>query len=120
MCGLLVESKSQGEKMDIVLGIGMNRYPVQDVVESMGWEELFSESIEELLPVIHASISSLFEIHNRIPDFSHETIMRTVYASMRCTLCETNIDAFGLDSHGGLLTKKNSILTTEELEWVWH
>ena len=119
MCGVLVESKSQGEKMDIVLGIGMNRYPVQDFDESMGWDELFSESIEELLPVIHASISSLLEIHNRIPDFSHETIMHTVYASMRCTLCETSFDAFGLDSHGGLLTKKNSILTTEELEWVW-
>ncbi len=119
LCGVLVEGKTQGDDVQIVLGIGMNRTSAPELEESIGWKELFSESLEEVLPVIHASVASLLEVHAMIGHCDTDEILSSIYASMRMTLSEGLPCAFGLDGEGGLWTEGGVVRTTRELQWKW-
>ena len=119
LCGVLVEGKTQGDDVQIVLGIGMNRTSAPELEESIGWKELFSESLEEVLPVIHASVASLLEVHALIGHCDTDEILSSIYASMRMTLSEWLPCAFGLDGGGGLWTEGGAVRTTRELQWKW-
>jgi len=119
LCGVLVEGRTQGDEVKIVLGIGLNRYSVDQVEESLGWDELIEESTEELLPVIHASVASLLEYHPFIGNADLDASLSPIYASMRRSLSEIQNQAFGLDSKGGLLTSNGVIYSTGEFEWRW-
>ena len=119
LCGVLVEGRTQGDDVQIVLGIGINRTVVSELAESIGWDELFSESLEEILPVIHASVASLLEVHARIGHCETDEILSSIYASMRMTLSEGLPCAFGLDGKGGLWTDGGVVRTTEEIQWRW-
>ena len=106
--------------MQIVLGIGMNRASITELQESIGWDELFSESIEELVPVIHASVASVLEVHPLIDDYDRECVLRSIFASMRMTFSEGVPQAYGLDDSGGLRTHEGIVRTTGQIEWKWN
>ena len=120
MCGILVEGRTQGDEMQIVLGIGMNRMSISELSESIGWSELFSESVDELIPVIHASVASVLEVHSMIDDFDRECVLRSVFSSMRMTFSEGLPHSYGLDDSGGLRTHKGIVRTTGQIQWKWN
>jgi len=119
LCGVLVEGRTQGDNVQLVLGIGMNRKPIANLDQTAGWGTLTPYSFEELLPIIHASISSLLEVHPLVAELSKEDVLNTIYAAMRCGLSEGRPTAYGLDDNGGLRTKKGLVTSTNEIDWYW-
>jgi len=119
LCGILVEGRTQGDDAQIVLGIGMNRVSVAELAESIGWNELFPESIYELIPVIHASVASMLEIHPMIDDYDVDCVLSSIFTSMRMTLSEGFPTSYGLDDIGGLQTNEGVVRTTGEIQWNW-
>ncbi|MDP6844864.1 MAG: 50S ribosomal protein L11 methyltransferase [Candidatus Thalassarchaeaceae archaeon] len=119
LCGILVEGRTQGDDVQIVLGVGINRKSVPQLIDSIGWDSLFPNTFEELLPVIHASVASVLEVHPMVRDTSIEHILNSLYSTMRCTLAEGRNLAFGLDDKGGLLTDSGIIRSTGEMRWEW-
>ena len=119
LCGVLVEGRTQGDDVQIVLGIGMNKISSSELPESIGWGELFSESIEELIPVIHASVASVLEVHPLIDDYDRECVLSSIFSSMRMTLSEGVPQAYGLDDSGGLRTHEEIVRTTGQIQWKW-
>jgi methylase of polypeptide subunit release factors len=119
LCGILVEGRTKGEDIQIVLGIGMNRNTVPQLEDSIGWDVLFPNSFEEIWPIIHASVASVLEIHPMVPNTDIENVFRSLYSSMRCTLNEGRPAAFGLDYKGGLRTETGIIRSTGDIQWKW-
>ena len=119
LCGVLVEGRTQGDDVQIVLGIGINKQPTPELDSSVGWSSLFDIGFEELLPVIHASVASVLEKHMLIPDCDKADLLGSVYATMRFTLCEGKPKAFGLDENAGLRTPASIVRTTGEIQWIW-
>jgi len=119
LCGILVEGRTKGEDIQIVLGVGMNRNAVPQLEDSIGWDVLFPNSFEEIWPIIHASVASVLEIHPMVPNTDIENVFRSLYSSMRCTLNEGHPAVFGLDYKGGLRTEKGIIRSTSEIQWKW-
>jgi len=119
LCGILIEGLTQGDDVRIVLGIGINRTRVIDFEKSIGWDQFFEGSFEEIQPIVHASIASALEIHPLIPDVSNDDVLRSMYSVMRNTLSEGMPEAFGLDPKGGLITSNRVIYSTGEIEWIW-
>jgi len=120
MCGVLVEGRTQGDDVRIILGVGLNRTSVSEFADSIGWDQIFSGDVEEILPLLHASIASSLEIHPLVPDVQEVDVLNSIYATMRCTLSEGEPVAFGLDGKGGLQTHNDIIRSTGEIEWKWH
>ena len=119
LCGILVEGKTQGENLQIVLGIGMNRIPIADQVQTAGWISLTPHSFEELKPIIHASVASLLENHSLIAELSKENILNTIYSAMRRGFSEGLPVAFGLDENGHLRTQNGLVKSSNEIDWTW-
>jgi biotin-(acetyl-CoA carboxylase) ligase len=119
LCGILVEGRTQGDDVQIILGIGLNKTAIPELTESIGWDELFSESIEDLIPVIHASVASLLEVHAMIDDYDAVCVMSSIFTSMRMTLSEGVPLSYGLDDSGGLQTHRGVVRTTGEIQWTW-
>ena len=119
LCGVLVEGRTQGDDVRIILGIGINRTSVEEFADSIGWDQISPGSFEELLPIMHASIASALETHPLIPDVPGDDVLNSIYTSMRWTLSEGFPRAFGLDSKGGLRTQAGMIRSTDEIEWNW-
>ena len=119
LCGVLAEGRTQGEDMQIVLGIGINKTSVLELSESIGWNDLFSVSIDELIPVIHASVASLLEVHPMISDYDADSVLSSIFSSMRMTLSEGGPPAYGLDHLGGLRTHEGIVRTTGQIQWSW-
>ena len=117
--GILVEGRTQGDDVQIVLGVGINKEPTSELDLSIGWESLFEIEFDEFFPVIHASVASLLEKHELIPDCKKSDILNSVYSTMRMTLSEGRNLAFGLDEKGGLRAPESTIRTTGEFQWVW-
>ena len=119
LCGVLVEGRTQGDDVQIVLGIGINKKPTPVLDHSMGWESLFNLEFEDLFPVIHASVASLLENHPLLADCGHADVLNSVYATMRFTISEGKPLAFGLDETGGLRTPNGVVDSTGEIQWNW-
>ena len=119
LCGILVEGKTQGDNVQLVLGIGMNRKPIVDLDKTAGWAALTPYSLEELLPIIHASISSLLEVHPLIAELNKEDVLNTIYAAMRCGFSEGTPVAYGLGDNGGLRTENGLVMSTHDIDWSW-
>jgi hypothetical protein len=114
-----VEGRTQGDDVQIVLGIGINKKPTPVLDHSMGWESLFNLEFEDLFPVIHASVASLLENHPLLADCGHADVLNSVYATMRFTISEGKPLAFGLDETGGLRTPNGVVDSTGEIQWNW-
>ena len=97
----------------------MNRKPIANLDQTAGWTTLTPYSLEELLPVIHASISSLLEVHPWVAELNKEDVLNTIYAAMRCGLSEGRPPAYGLGDNGGLRTKNGLVTSTNEIDWSW-
>ena len=108
LCGVLVEGRTQGDDVQIVLGIGINKKPTPVLDDSMGWESLFDLEFEDIFPVIHASVASLLEHHPLLADCEHADVLNSVYSTMRFAISEGKPSVFGLDDKGGLLPEKFS------------
>ena len=119
LCGVLVEGRTQGDDVQIVLGIGINKKPTPALDYSMGWESLFGFEYEDIFPVIHASVASLLETHPLLPDCDYSDVLNSVYATMRFTISEGKPSVFGLDDKGGLRTPSGVVESTGEIEWSW-
>jgi len=119
LCGILVEGRTQGDDVQIVLGVGLNRKSVPQLIDSIGWDSLFPSTAEELLPMIHASVASVLEVHPMVVDSDVENLFNSLYSTMRCTLAEGHPRAFGLDDKGGLQTDSGIIRSTSEIQWEW-
>lgn len=119
LCGVLVEGRTQGDDVQVVLGIGINRKSVPQLIESVGWNKLFPHTFEEIFPIIHASVASLLEVHPMVADSDEGCVFNTIYAMMRLTLAESRTQAFGLDSKGGLHTHAGIVRSTGEIQWEW-
>ena len=119
LCGVLVEGRTQGDDVRIVLGVGINKQPTPMLDHSMGWESLFNLEFEDVFPVIHASVASLLENHPLLPDCEHADVLNSVYTMMRFTISEGDPLAFGLDETGGLRTPSGVVESTDEIQWNW-
>ena len=119
LCGVIAESRSQGENMQIVLGIGINRFHTPSVEHSIGWDEFSNHNVDEMIPIIHASIASLFEDHPLVPAMQEEDVLSIAFCAMRMTFGEAAPQAFGLDSKGGLMLKEKTVHHTDEIVWKW-
>tara|TARA_B110000438_G_scaffold259984_1_gene269750 strand:- start:3173 stop:4582 length:1410 start_codon:yes stop_codon:yes gene_type:complete len=119
LCGVLVDGKTQGEAVQVVLGIGINRKPVPQLIEAIGWDKLFPHTYEEIFPIIHASVASLLEVHPMVADSDESDVFNTIYTMMRFTLAESKTQAFGLDPKGGLHTGAGIVRSTGEIQWDW-
>ena len=119
LCGVLVEGRTQGDDVRVALGIGINRFSVSELAESIGWDELFSNPVEELIPVLNASVASLLEVHDMIEDYNAENVLGSIFTSMRMTYSEGIPQSYGLDDLGGLQTHEGVVRTTGEIEWTW-
>ena len=119
LSGVIAESRSQGENMQIVLGIGINRFHVPSVKHSIGWDQFSNHTVDEMIPIIHASIASLFENHPLVPPIDVDDVRSIAFCAMRMTFDEAMPQAFGLDSKGGLILKDKVVYHTDEIEWGW-
>ncbi len=119
LCGVIAESRSQGENMQIVLGIGINRFHTPSVEQSIGWDEFSNHTVDEMIPIIHASVASLFEEHPLVPAMQEEDVLSIAFCAMRMTFGEAAPQAFGLDPKGGLMLKEKTVRYTDEIVWKW-
>ncbi|MEE2748225.1 MAG: 50S ribosomal protein L11 methyltransferase [Candidatus Thermoplasmatota archaeon] len=119
LCGILIEGRTRGDDVRIVLGIGINRYDVEKFEKSIGWDRLYPGDFDDIQPIIHASIASLLEVHPMVDDVSYNDILNSIYSVMRCTCSEGVPRAFGLDENGGLKTTQGVVRSTGEIEWEW-
>jgi len=120
MCGVLVEGRTQGDVVQIVLGVGINKKPTSLLDCTMGWASLFDLEFVDLFPVIHASVASLLENHPLLPDCNHEDVLNSVYATMRFTISEGAPLVFGLNEIGELRTPGGIVESTGEIQWNWN
>ena len=119
LCGILVQGRSKGQENRVALGIGLNQTSVPEISDSVGWSVLFEEDVENLIPVLHASVASILELHPLIKSPKKEEILATVFVSMRLTFCEGIPRAFGIDAVGGLFGTNQVHQMDDEWEWKW-
>ncbi len=120
MCGILVQGRTKGRQNSIALGIGLNREPIPGIDQTIGWNQLIDTGIEELIPVIHASIASTLEVHPMVNELPPHEILSSFFAGMRMTLCEGGPESFGIASDGRLLGINQTTELNEEWRWVWN
>ena len=120
LSGVIAESRSQGEKIQITMGIGINRSPTPSIKDSAGWDLFSSHSIGDLVPIIHASVASIFEEHPMLQPLAEDDLRSVAFSSMRLTFCEASPQAFGLDSTGGLVLKDRVVHQTGDVVWSWN
>ena len=120
MCGILVQGRTKGRQSTVALGIGLNREPITGIDKTMGWNELVDIEVEELIPVIHASIASTLEVHPMVNELPTHEILSSFFAGMRMTLCEGEPESFGIASDGRLLGINGTTELNEEWRWVWN
>ena len=106
--------------MQIALGIGINRHHTPAIEDSVGWDLFSSDSVEDLVPIIHASIASIFEEHPMIEPLAEDELRAIAFSTMRMTFCEASPQAFGLDSRGGLILKDQIVHHTDDVVWIWN
>ena len=119
MCGVLVQGQTKGEDTCVALGIGLNQVHVPEVKHSIGWADLLDADLEEIIPVIHASVASTLECHPLIRELPSKDILNTVFAGMRMTFCEGNPQSFGLDTEGGLFGVDRIQRSNDGWSWNW-
>ncbi len=77
---------------------------------------------ELLFPILHASMSSIFEMHPLVRDSKFEDILSTHYNLMRESYYygkSSGLDALGLNQKGHLLTRGGVIESPSDLAWHW-
>ncbi len=119
MCGILVQGRTKGDRTCVALGIGLNRCSVKGAADSIGWEEFVDLSLEEMIPVLHASISSTLECHPLVKELQSEEIIAPIFTAMRMTLCEGKPESFGITSDGDLYGVNQIRTMNEEWSWNW-
>ena len=119
ICGILTQGRTKGDETRVALGIGLNQIEVPDVEHSIGWDTLFEADLDDLIPVLHASIASTLEIHELIKPISFDTVLSSVFAAMRMTFCEGEPTSFGIDTKGGLYGKNQTVRVSENWSWIW-
>ena len=119
LCGILAQSLSKGQENRIALGIGLNRTSISEISNSIGWEVLFEQDVDGLIPVLHASVASILEFHPLIKPVEIDEIHSALFAAMRLGFCEGTPRSFGLDSAGGLLGINEVHQMSDDWEWKW-
>lgn len=82
MAGVLAEGRTQGRRVEVVLGIGLNRIGPATDVPTAGWSQLFDAEVAEVSTWLHASIASVLEIHPLVLDTPRDVI--AAQASSSC------------------------------------
>lgn len=124
--GILAESRSKGEDVKVAIGIGLNRYGPASEAPTAGWNEipgLETLSHDDFAPVLHASMSSLFENHKLVRDITDKVVLRTHFTSMRDSYYlgkAAGTESIGLTQNGHLLTRDGVIERTVNLDWSWN
>lgn len=122
ICGILAEGRTQGQDVRVVLGIGLNATGPGTNLLTAGWNDLVSIDVEQLTPILHASIASLLEVHPLVESIDRSEILATTHAAMRLTFMEGRARgerALGLDEEGRLLLPSGPIDSTEQVDWAW-
>jgi biotin-(acetyl-CoA carboxylase) ligase len=122
ICGILAEGRTQGQDVRVVLGIGLNATGPDTNLLTAGWNDLVSIDVEQLTPILHASIASLLEEHPMVEAIDRSEILATTHAAMRLTFMEGRARgerALGLDNEGRLLLPSGPIDSTEQVDWAW-
>ncbi len=123
--GILVESRSKGDGTELAIGIGLNRFTPDSKLDAAGWSDmpnLEEITMEGLYPVLHASMSSMFENHPLLLDIDKQCILQSHYALMLESYYLGNMagkGVLGLNEKGHLLTQNQIIDSTSELNWCW-
>ena len=97
----------------------MNRTSISEIGHSIGWEVLFEQDVEGLIPVLHASVASILEFHPLIKPVEKDEIHSALFAAMRLGFCEGTPRSFGFDSAGGLLGINEVHQMSDDWEWKW-
>lgn len=120
LCGILAQGRTKGDETRVALGIGLNQIEVSDIEDSIGWETLFKAELDDLIPVLHASIASTLEVHDLIKSLPSDTVLSSIFAAMRMTLCEGDPALFGIDAKGGVYGINQTVQMNENWGWNWH
>ena len=120
LCGILAQGRTQGDQTYIALGIGLNQTAVAEVEDSIGWNEMFGAELDELIPILHASIASTLEIHELVKSIPKDDVHRIVFSAMRMTFCEGEPRSFGIDVSGGLLGVDQITRFNGDWNWNWN
>ena len=78
LCGVLVEGRTQGDDVQIVLGIGINKKPSPALDYSMGWESLFHLEFEDIFPVTVGEIALSYDTGDTIEEFDVEFAVNNI------------------------------------------
>ncbi|MBN17781.1 MAG: hypothetical protein CMB37_06460 [Euryarchaeota archaeon] len=119
MAGTLVEGKTQGEDVRVVIGIGFNKIPPNGKCFE-GWNSITDIHSDLMAIILNASIASIIEEQPKLPPIEIERIYSVAYSAMRCSLCETRSLFYGLSSKGNIISDTGIIdTTTGGRRWEW-
>lgn len=89
-CGILVESRTSGKNMSVVLGIGINLSGTESIGREfdIGFLQSFTKMIkfEDIQNTIDASIASFFEQKDMIPNISLEDLLQLVNTEVETSI----------------------------------
>jgi len=121
MAGVLIEGRTQGEDVRVVLGIGFNKTPPPGREFTIGWDSLIDIETEIMEVIMNASIASVTEEHPKLPPINLKRIFSVAYSAMRCGLSETRSIFYGLSDNGCIYSDRGVIdSTTGVHRWEWN
>jgi len=127
ICGILVEGKTKAGNTRIAIGIGINSIGPNIGVNTAGWRDipgLQNVKLERISEVLHASMSSVFEIHPLLENTAFDCILEGQYNALIPSFNaggNQNIGAIiGISKNGHLLTVNGEINSLDELDWHWN
>jgi biotin-(acetyl-CoA carboxylase) ligase len=94
VCGILVESRTSGKNMSVVLGIGINLSGTESIGREfeIGFLQSFTKMIkfEDIQNTIDASIASFFEQKDMIPNIPLEDLLQLVNIEVETSISHLN------------------------------
>ncbi len=124
LSGILVEGRTSGEIISVVLGIGINMKPTTDSVdfEIASLDEIIDINHHELDKLLHSNIASLLEKGDTLPPVNFNEIRNEVIYHMKKLgkpiYRQEKYDSFGLNDFGELILGENIVDDGEDVEWV--
>lgn len=125
LCGVLVEGKSSQNSSKVVLGIGINLYASDKVIdgrEISTLDEIGKLDFELLDRRLNSELSSLIEERNDIPPVNFDSIRAEILSHMkslgRPRYGEVVYNDFDLNERGELVLGHNVIDDGEDVSWA--
>ena len=122
--GILVEGRTSGEIISVVLGIGINMKSTTEIedFDIASLDEIVDMNHDELDKLLHCNIASLLEKGDRLPPVNFMDIRNEVMCHMKKLgkpiYRRETYDSFELNDFGELILGNHIVDDGEDVEWV--